>query len=119
MRWFLLMGVVALWLPPLAPVSWQTATTHDFGDIRHGEPVRVDFHFRNEGPDSLYIDNVRTSCGCTVPEWRDQPVPPDSIGTISVEYDAADSGYFEKRIKVYFNGYRRAERLLIEGYVEG
>ena len=100
------------------PVVWEVPTTHDFGDLERGVPVTTVFTFRNVGPDSLYIDNVRTSCGCTSPEWEDLRVPPDSLGHILIEYDADDTGYFNKGIKVYFNGYRKAERLAIEGWVE-
>lgn len=109
-----------LWLslPPTAPVEWQSATTHDFGDLEQGTPVTYVFSFRNLSKDSLYIDNVRTACGCTSPEWEDVLVAPDSLGHISIEYDADDSGYFYKWIKVYFNGYRKAEKLFIEGWVE-
>jgi len=99
-------------------VSWEVPTTHDFGDLERGVPTTTVFTFRNVGSDSLYIDNVRTSCGCTSPEWEDVRVPPDSLGHILIEYDADDNGYFSKGIKVYFNGYRKAERLLIEGWVE-
>jgi hypothetical protein len=104
--------------PPEAPVIWQVPTTHDFGDLERGVPKTTVFTFRNTGSDSLYIDNVRPECGCTSPEWEDVRVPPDSLGHIMIEYDADDKGYFNKSIKVYFNGYRKAEWLWIEGWVE-
>lgn len=115
---FALVSISWLFLPPQAPVDWQTPLTHDFGDLEQGKPVTFVFTFRNTGADSLYIDNVRTACGCTSPEWEDIRVAPDSLGYIHIEYDAADTGYFNKWIKVYFNGYRKAEKLFIEGWVE-
>ncbi len=102
---------------PKLSIVWDT-TTHNFGDIPHGQPVTHTFTFRNTGTRPLYIDNVRTSCGCTSPDWADVQIPPDSIGRIHVEYDADDLGVFAKPIKVYFKGQRKAEKLLIEGYVE-
>lgn len=105
-------------LPPTAPVEWQSATNYDFGDLERGKPQTIQFTFRNAGSDSLYIDNVRTACGCTSPEWADVKVAPDSLGHIMIEYDAEDTGYFNKWVKVYFNGYRKAEKLYIEGWVE-
>ncbi len=114
----LLSGFFWLSLPPTAPVEWQSSTTHDFGDLERGTPKTIHFTFLNTGSDSLYIDNVRTACGCTSPEWADVKVAPDSLGHIAVEYDAEDAGYFNKWIKVYFNGYRKAEKLFIEGWVE-
>ena len=115
----ILLGGLSLWFsPPEAPVAWQVPTTHDFGDLERHKPAKAVFTFRNNGSDSLYIDNVRPACGCTSPEWEDVLVPPDSLGHIVIEYDAEDAGYFNKWIKVYFNGYRKAERLWIEGWVE-
>ena len=105
-------------LPPLAPVEWQGEKTYDFGDIRQGEPVVYEFKYTNTGTAPLVIDNVRVACGCTTPDWEETPLPTDSTGIIRVEYDARDEGYFRKYIKVYFNGYRKAEKLYIEGYVE-
>lgn len=99
-------------------LAWLSEQSHDFGDIKQHEPVTHDFVFRNTGTEPLIIDNVRASCGCTAPEWSAAPVPPDSTGTIQLEYDARDAGYFRKSVKVYFRGIRKAERLYIEGYTE-
>ncbi len=114
----ILSSLVISWQSPDAPVVWQVPTTHDFGDLERGVPTTTTFTFRNVSTDSLYIDNVRPACGCTSPEWEDVLVPPDSLGHILIEYDADDAGYFNKGVKVYFNGYRKAERLWIEGWVE-
>lgn len=103
---------------PNAPVSWLQDTNVDMGDLRKDVDHMVVFEFKNTSPDSLFIDNVRVACGCTSPSWEDIMVPPDSIGQITITYDAHDPGYFQKWIKVYFNGYRKAEKLWIEGYVE-
>ncbi len=110
--------IITLGRGAYAPIDWQVETTHDFGDLTLNEPATHEFVFRNNGTDSLLIDNVRTSCGCTAPDWEDVAIPPDSLGVITIEYDAGDQGYFEKKIRVFFNGYRKAEKLLIEGYVE-
>lgn len=99
-------------------VEWLTPTSYDFGDIIHKQPVRHDFSFKNITDAPLTVDNVRTTCGCTVPDWSEAPVLPDSTGIISVEYDARDEGYFKKQIKVYFSSQRKAEKLMVEGYVE-
>lgn len=104
---------------PTSKVEWLGATSHDFGDVKRHKPVTHDFRFRNISGRPLVVDNVRTSCGCTVPDWDKAAVPPDSTGIISVEYDARDPGYFLKKIKVYFHGQRRAEVLYIEGDVVG
>ena len=116
--WFSFSGALLGFFPPNAPLEWQQEATHDFGDLMQGKEVETVFTFKNTGSDSLYIDNVRTACGCTSPEWEDVSVAPGEMGRVTVIYDAEDEGYFNKWIKVYFNGYRKAEKIWIEGYVE-
>ncbi len=118
MNGLLMLALLGGWLLAPPSVEWLSETTYDFGDIAHRESVTHEFAFRNTSDAPITIDNVRTSCGCTVPNWAERPVLPDSIGQISVEYDARDTGWFRKYIKVYFSNQRRAEKLYIEGFVE-
>ena len=99
-------------------VKWLTPTTHDFGDIQKEVPVFHEFKFKNTGDTPIVIANVRPACGCTATDWQEDPILPDSISTISLEFDARDEGYFNKLIKVYFHGQRKGYKLYIEGYVE-
>lgn len=112
------MALLLLLTAALSKVVWLGPTTYEMGDLIRHEPATYQFEYRNVSDAPLLIDNVRTSCGCTVPDWGEEPVAPDSTGLISVTYDARDVGYFKKKIKVYFNGQRRAEVLYIEGWVE-
>ncbi len=99
-------------------VQWLGPTSYDFGDLKKGVPVQHEFRFRNAGAEPLVLEVVRTSCGCTALDWEDTVVPPDSTGSIRVEYDAKRSGWFRKKITVFFEGQRKPERLYIQGYVE-
>jgi hypothetical protein len=98
-------------------VEWLGPQIHEFGDLIHTEGAVHEFEFKNISGDTILIDNVRPSCGCTIPEWENVPVLPDSVGSIRVEYDARDQGYFKKKIKVFFSNQRRAEILFVEGWV--
>ena len=113
----LLVGFLSLSYSESVLVKWESETTHDFGDIPHGKDVSHTFYFKNISKDSLLIDNVRTSCGCTAANWEETATPPDSIGTIRIEFDGEANAFFKKWIRVYFNGQRKAERLFIEGFV--
>lgn len=103
--------------PPEAVVRWLGPTEYDLGQLEHETPVTHHFEFQNTSGDTLRIDNVRTSCGCTLPDWSPAPIPPDAASQVTVEYDAEDKGRFRKKIKVYFDKQRRAEVLWIEGEV--
>ena len=98
-------------------VEWLTPVHYDFGDIKQGNPVTFEFKYKNSTQEAFIIDNVRTSCGCTAPEWSDLPTESGDSQVLKVVYDAKKAGYFYKKIKVFFSTQRKAELLTIEGYV--
>jgi hypothetical protein len=98
-------------------IEWTTPTTHDFGLIGTGIEVKHVFTFRNISNAPLSIDNVRTDCSCTASDWDTEPIAPNAIGKITVEYDAKKKGYFKKRLTVWLKGQKQAEKLMIQGEV--
>ncbi len=100
------------------PDTWLTPLHHNFGHIPRGQPAAFRFQLRNDGAQPLLIDNVRTPCGCTAVDWPEAPIAPGHTTAIVVEYNAAQSGYFYKVIKVFFRGQRLSRRLSVEGTVE-
>lgn len=99
-------------------VLWQTPTTHDFGTLQQHQAAAYTFQFKNNSTDTIIIDNVRTTCGCTVSDWTVEPILPDSLSQIRVVYDADKLGYFRKKIKVFVSHQRKGETLTISGNVE-
>ncbi|MEM8525179.1 MAG: DUF1573 domain-containing protein [Bacteroidota bacterium] len=99
-------------------IEWTDSTEHDFETIAQGIPKTHKFTFKNTHDEPIVIETIRTTCGCTVPEWSEEPVLPDSLGTIQLQYDAQKMGYFRKKIRVFFAHQRKAEHLFIEGFVE-
>jgi len=99
-------------------IKWTTPLDHDFGTLEQGKPATYYFEFKNISPDPILIDNVRTSCGCTAPDWTYEPIESDSTTQIRIIFDAAKTGYFRKKIMVFVSGQRKAEKLYIEGTVE-
>ena len=63
-------------------------STHDFGDITQGEKVVHTFAFENSGDEPLIITNVKVTCGCTVPEWPREPIPPGIQSSITVQFNS-------------------------------
>lgn len=62
---------------------------HDFGTVSEGEKVGTIFTFTNSGDGALVIASATTSCGCTVPEYSNKPVPPGGTGTLEVVFDSS------------------------------
>ena len=63
---------------------------YDFGEMKSGEKKTHVFSFENTGKVDLIIEFASGSCGCTVPEWPDKPIPPGGKGTITVEFDSKE-----------------------------
>lgn len=98
-------------------IEWLGEVDHDFGDLEQGKPVEHLFQFTNHHTEPITIDNIRTTCGCTAPDWSEAPIEAGSTDTIKITYDSKKTGYFRKKIKVYFNHQRKAEILYVEGFV--
>lgn len=93
-------------------------TVHNFGTFSEKNPVQTcTFTFKNTGKAPLIILQAIASCGCTVPEYTEQPVAPGKTGTIKVTYDGTGRypGHFKKIITVNSNAKQRLVRLCIEG----
>lgn len=79
-------------------------TRHDFGVITDGAIVKHDFRFRNTGSNPLLISKVDASCGCTVPSFPKEPVPPGGEGVISAQFNSTNRlGKQSKNLLVYSN----------------
>ncbi len=98
-------------------IEWLDEMEHDFGDLEQGKPVEHHFKFTNHHDEPVTIDNIRTTCGCTSPDWSEAIIEPGASDVITITYDSKKTGYFRKKIKVYFNHQRKAEILYVEGFV--
>ena len=93
-------------------------TTHDFGKVSvKGGKVSHEFTFTNAGQGNLVIVDAKADCGCTKPEYSEEPVAPGKSGKIKVTFVPNGSGQFAKKVTVTTNGTPRKARLLIRGEV--
>ena len=67
-------------------------TAWNFGKIKQGEVATHEFVFANEGDDTLTIEKVSTSCGCTAALVSDRSIPPGKSGKIEVKFDSRGYG---------------------------
>lgn len=84
-------------------------TKHDFGTITEGEVVKHAYRFKNAGTNPLLISNAVASCGCTVPSYPKEPIPPGGEGEIVVEFNSTKRpGIQNKNVLVYSNAQEEA-----------
>lgn len=93
------------------------STMHDFGTILQGGDGTFEFVFTNTGKEPLILNNVKSSCGCTKPEWSAEPVKQGEKGVIKVGYNTRLVGPFTKTITVYSNASNSTVTLTIKGSV--
>lgn len=93
-------------------------TVYDFGNVslKDGKISHV-FTFTNEGERNLVITNARADCGCTKPEYSDEPIAPGKSGSLKVTFAPVAKGHFTKKITVTSTGKPQKTRLLIKGNV--
>ena len=78
--------------------------TYDFGTINDGDTVNHVFKFSNTGKTPLLIENVSTSCGCTVAEYTRSAIPPGGSGNVSVSFNKRhDPGFHTKSVIIKAN----------------
>lgn len=84
-------------------------TKHDFGVITEGEIAKHAYHFKNTGENPLLISRAVASCGCTVPSFPKEPIPPGGEGDILVEFNSTNRpGKQMKNIMIYSNAQQEA-----------
>ncbi len=65
--------------------------SYDFGEVKDGEIVEVDFNFTNSGKSDLIIFDASASCGCTVPEYpQNVNIKPGQSDKLKVRFDTAN-----------------------------
>lgn len=94
-------------------------TTHDFNQINELDgQVTYAFQFVNTGKDSLKIETVEASCGCTTPDWSQEAVIPGDTGYVTAQYDPLNRpGKFDKSLLVTYSA--GSEHLSESLYIEG
>ena len=91
-------------------------TTHDYGTIAKGADGNTFFTVTNAGDKPLIISKVQPSCGCTTPEWSQDPIMPGKSAKIKVGYNTQLVNPFQKLIEVYSNDPKNSRSVL---YIKG
>ena len=93
-------------------------TAFFFGDVTEGAVVKHTFTFKNTGNQPLLISDVRTTCGCTVPQWNKNPIPPGASDKINVTFDTAEKQDAQiKKITIIANTFPAETELILRGTV--
>ncbi len=91
---------------------------HDFGRVIEGEIITYAFKFTNNGDADLLITDVKSSCGCTIPQFTKDAILPGGKGTIKVKFDSSNrKGFQNKTVTVICNTMPNTKTLRIKAQV--
>ena len=76
---------------------------HDYGDVPYNGNGECEFRFTNTGDAPLLVLKPKSSCGCTIPSWPNEPILPGKSDVIKVKYRTNRAGDFNKTITVTSN----------------
>ncbi|MGM5470065.1 DUF1573 domain-containing protein [Flavobacteriaceae bacterium LMO-SS05] len=92
---------------------------HDFGTIINGTPVETVFKYTNTGKSPLVVSNIKSTCGCTVPEdWSKEPLAPGESGHFTVKFNGKGANQVSKTITLTTNTESGTESVKIKAFIE-
>jgi len=87
-----------------APAIKFEEMAHDFGTITQYSSNDFTFKFQNVGTQTLNIENVQSSCGCTAALVTEKAVAPAKSGEIKITFKSGEfSGKVSKNVTVTTN----------------
>lgn len=102
---------------PDAPIIFLEETLFDYGTIEQNSDGSHNFIYKNIGKEPLIFSKVRSSCGCTIPEWSREPLLSQQQDTIKVKYDTRRLGRFSKTVSIFSNAKKPMVVVRIQGEV--
>jgi hypothetical protein len=92
---------------------------YTFGSVKEGTMVKQSFSFTNTGRVPLLINDCRSTCGCTVPEWPKKAIMPGESGSITVQFNTEGRKYDQDRpVTIIANTYPKNTIIRLQGFVE-
>ncbi|NMH86316.1 DUF1573 domain-containing protein [Flavivirga algicola] len=101
------------------PVIEFDKKEHDFGEIESKTKVTTVFNYKNTGDAPLVITDIKSTCGCTVPQdWSREPLEPGASGKFSVQFNGSGTNKVSKTITVTANTEKGSETVKITAFVK-
>ncbi len=103
----------------IAQVLKFSQSKWDFGTIKEdGGSVSHTFEFVNTTQSPIVITNVRTTCGCTTPEYSKKPISANETRTMEITYDPMyRPGAFSRDISIFTSADNEPVVINITGFV--
>ena len=91
---------------------------HDFGTIMDGEAQETVFSYTNTGEAPLVITEIKSTCGCTVPQdWSRAPLLPGESSQFTVKFNGKGMNKTSKTVTIKANTQRGTESVRISAFI--
>ena len=99
-------------------IEWED-TVRNFGIVKEGDSVFVQFKFRNSGEKALFVTAAHSSCGCATVKYSEKAVLPGETGDITATFkNKYKPGFIHQTIIVTTNtSNKKYHTLSFEGEV--
>jgi len=90
----------------------------NFGFVKKGEVVKLEYTIKNVGNEPLLITNVEIGCSCTTVEYPKQPIPPNKAEKVIISFDTKT--VYDRQDRVVFlksNAINGSTKLRYKGVV--
>lgn len=102
----------------IKPAGIEYPQSINLGKIPENIPAKATFTIKNTGNAPMVIENVMTTCGCTIANYTKKPITKGNTGNIQATYSAAQGkGRFTKTLYVKFSTVSEAQPITITGEV--
>ena len=93
-------------------------TKKNFGFVKKGEKVVLQYTFTNTGNQPLLITDARAECSCTTISWPKEPIAPGQTGVVAVTFDTGPTYDRQDRtVQVFSNASSSPHKLRFKGVV--
>ena len=104
--------------PSKFPVMTFDKTVHDFGTIQDGSPQETVFNYTNTGDAPLVISEIKSTCGCTVPQdWSRAPLLPGESSMFTVKFNGKGVNKTSKTVTISANTKSGKETVKISAFI--
>ena len=100
------------------PVMTFDRNVHDFGTINDGEAQETVFSYTNTGDAPLVISEIKSTCGCTVPQdWSRAPLLPGESSKFTVKFNGKGANKTTKTVTINSNTQKGTESVRIMAFI--
>lgn len=90
----------------------------EFGLIAPDKLLSHRFLLKSVGTDTLYIDSIQSSCGCTVPTLLERILAPGSEAELEVVFDpSGQRGFVSRRVLLFLRGREEPYELTLQAEI--